>query len=279
MSKGHIFLAQNSDVDYLRQAYALALSIKIHNKENQTCIITDHAIPDEYRSVFDYIKHIPWGDDAKHSQWKVENRWKIIHATPFDENFVYDTDMLLLNTNDHWWKYFETKDFFFTSNVLNYKGNLVTSDFYRKTFTANRLPNIYTGFFYFKKIKESYEFFKWLEIIVDNWKDFYKIHLKEFPQRFCSIDVSAALALKFLDKVSESTSNSLLPSFVHMKPVLQEWNNLPENWTDVLHINFNEECQLKIGNNQQSGLFHYVEDTFLQQDILEKLINHYDRKQ
>jgi len=31
MSKGHVFLAQNSSVDYVRQACALALSIKKHN--------------------------------------------------------------------------------------------------------------------------------------------------------------------------------------------------------------------------------------------------------
>jgi hypothetical protein len=35
MSKGHIFLAQNSDVDYVRQACALALTIKKYNKHKK----------------------------------------------------------------------------------------------------------------------------------------------------------------------------------------------------------------------------------------------------
>jgi len=34
MTKGHLIFAQNSDIDYVRQAYALALSIKQHNMEN-----------------------------------------------------------------------------------------------------------------------------------------------------------------------------------------------------------------------------------------------------
>jgi len=70
---------------------------------NQTCIITNDNIPEEYKHAFDFIVPIPWTDVAKDSAWKIENRWKIIYATPFKENIVYDTDMLLLNSNDHWW--------------------------------------------------------------------------------------------------------------------------------------------------------------------------------
>jgi hypothetical protein len=67
-TKGHIFLAQNSDVDYVRQAYALALSIKKHNTQyNKTCIVTNDPVPEEYKHAFDYIVDIPWGDQAVNS--------------------------------------------------------------------------------------------------------------------------------------------------------------------------------------------------------------------
>jgi hypothetical protein len=131
MSKGHIFLAQNSDVDYVRQACGLALSIKKFNKENQTCIVTNDAIPDEFRHAFDYIIPIPWSDQAKDSSWKIENRWKIIHASPFKENLVYDVDMILLNSNDHWWNYFKDCDLSFTSAVTDYRGSIIENTFYR----------------------------------------------------------------------------------------------------------------------------------------------------
>ncbi len=275
MSKGHVFLAQNSDVDYVKQAYALALSIKLYNTENQTCIITNDPVPEKYKHVFDYIVPIPWKDSAIGSKWKIENRWKIIYATPFEENIVYDTDMLLLESNDHWWKYFENKDLCFTTRVTDYRHNIVTSNYYRKAFTDNGLDNIYTGAFYFKKVKTAYEFFKWLEIIVVHWQKFYRIHLKNNPQRFCSIDLSAALALKFMDYPVDQGG---IPSFVHMKPGIQGWKSIPPRWTNVLNSFIDDKFNLKVGNFQQSGLFHYVEEQFLTDDFVKKLEEVYARR-
>ena len=54
--------------------------------------------------------------------------------------------MLFLTDISHWWKYFAKNDVGFITNVLDYRSNLITSDFYRKTFTANDPPNIYVAF-------------------------------------------------------------------------------------------------------------------------------------
>jgi len=273
MSKGHVFIAQNSDVDYVRQACALALSIKRFNKiENKTCLITNDIVPEVYKHAFDYIIPIPWGDLAAETSWKIENRWKIIHATPFKENIVYDVDMLLLNSNDHWWQHFSNHNLMFTSTVVDYRKNPVTSDFYRKTFTANQLPNIYVGAFYFKKNAMSFEFFKWLDIITKNWQEFYKEFLPNSTQKFCSIDVSAALAIKFM--ACEDTvvvPGTIIPSFTHMKPAIQGWNIIPLKWTHVLSSYLDDNCNLIVGNVKQQGVFHYVEDEFLTEDMMLKL--------
>lgn len=274
MNRGHVFIAQNSTVDYVRQACALALSIKKFNLiENKTCIITNDPIPDEYAHAFDYVVNIPWGDRAAESEWKIENRWKIIHVTPFKENIVYDVDMLLLNSNDHWWSYFDNKDLFFTSTVTTYRHEVVNSDFYRKTFTANNLPNLYVGAFFFKKSTRAFEFFKWLDIITNNWQQFYKEFLPNYPQKFCSIDVNAALAVKFMDCYEQVVApNTFVPSFTHMKPAIQGWKEIPLRWTHVLGSYFNDNCELIVGNIRQQGLFHYVEEEFLTDDILSKLV-------
>ncbi len=273
MSRGHVFIAQNSSVDYVKQACALALSIKKFNLiENKTCIITNDPIPNEYTHAFDHIISIPWGDRAAESSWKIENRWKIIHATPFKENIVYDVDMLLLNSNDHWWQYFSNRDLLFTSTVTTYRNEVITSDYYRKTFTANQLPNLYVGAFYFKKTARAYEFFKWLDIITNNWQEFYKEFLPTHPQKFCSIDVNAALAVKFMDCVNEVTvPGTYIPTFTHMKPAIQGWKEIPLKWNHVLGSYFDDECNLIVGNIKQQGLFHYVEEEFLTDDILSKL--------
>lgn len=270
MNKGHVFFAQNSDVNYVTQAYALALTIKKHNKQhNNTCIITSDNIPEEHRHAFDYVVRIPGNDNAKNSQWKIENRWKIIHATPFRENIVYDTDMLLLGANDHWWEFLTNRDVVITSKVRDYKNRIITNDYYRKVFTANDLPNTYMGIHYFKKTSKAYEFYKWLQIITENYSVFYDKFLLKNKQRFCSMDVNAALAVKFMGAEAEFLLDTDTPTFIHMKPAIQRWHNLSKSWQDVVRVDYAR--QLTVGNIVQTGVFHYTEDSFLTNDILSKL--------
>ena len=274
MSKGHVFLAQNSDVDYVTQAYALALSIKHNNAiNNQTCLITNNTVPHEYRHAFDHVVEIPWKDDAKDSKWKIENRWKIINASPFKETLVYDTDMLLLSSNDHWWNLLKNTDVSLTASVVDYKGRVINNDFYRKTFTANSLPNVYVGVHYFKKNKRSFEFYKWLEIITKNYEEFYNKFLPNHKQRFCSMDVNAALAVKFMQAEGEFLNSPI--TFTHMKPAIQGWATAPSSWKNVVGSYFNKDKTLIVGNFLQLGVFHYTEDMFLTKDIIEILENNY----
>lgn len=273
MSKGHVFLAQNSSVDYIKQAYALALSIKAHNKlYNSTCLVTNDTVPEEYKHAFDYIVSIPWTDLANTSEWKIENRWKIIHATPFKENIVYDVDMLLLNSNDHWWKLFEGRDLLLPTTVTTYRNDIVSSDYYRKVFTNNKLPNVYCGAFYFKKVARAFEFFKWIELITADWQRYYKTFLPNNTQKFASIDVSAALAIKLMDSYDCLVPAGIcVPSFTHMKPALQGWHGANTKWTDTVSSHFDSDGNLFVGNFLQKGLFHYVEEEFLTDEIVHKL--------
>ena len=275
MSRGHVFLAQNSDVDYVTQAYALALSIKHNNKiNNQTCLITNNTVPQEYRHAFDHVVDIPWKDDAKDSKWKIENRWKIINASPFKESLVYDTDMLLLSSNDHWWNFFKNTDVSLTANVIDYKGRIIQNNFYRKTFTENNLPNVYVGVHYFKKSSRAFEFYKWLEIITKNYEDFYNKFLSNHKQKFCSMDVNAALAVKFMQAEGDFLNSPI--TFTHMKPAIQGWKTIPTSWKDTVGSYFNKDKTLIVGNFLQLGVFHYTEDTFLTRDIIRILENNYE---
>ena len=70
-------LAQNTEVDYVQQAYLNAMSIKATNNDANICLITNDEVPTKYKPLFDHIVEIPWGDHAKDSDWKIENRWKI----------------------------------------------------------------------------------------------------------------------------------------------------------------------------------------------------------
>ena len=49
----------------------------------------------------------------------MDNRFKIIHACPFRDTVVIDTDMLILNDLSNWQTHFEKYDFWICNNVKN----------------------------------------------------------------------------------------------------------------------------------------------------------------
>ena len=114
MKNNFTMLAQNSNVDYVQQAYLSAMSIRATNKEAKICLITNDNVSKKYKQVFDDIVDIPWGDHAKDSEWKIENRWKIYHATPYNETIVMDTDMLVLQDISTWFNFLQNYELFFT---------------------------------------------------------------------------------------------------------------------------------------------------------------------
>ena len=272
MSKGIVVLAQNNnEADYVLQASLLAMSLANTNPNSCISIVTNDKVPVEYKKFFDKIIPIPFEDNSKNEDWKVSNRWKLYHASPYEKTIVMDTDMLVLQDISSWWNFLEDYELFFTSNVYTYRNELVTSDFYRKCFTSNKLPNLYSGLHYFKKSDTAKEFYKWLELVVNNWELFYGLYAKEnYPGRV-SIDVSAAIVSKILD-CNDAITNSKVkfPSFTHMKPRIQNWKLDADSWQDCVGTYINKDCEIKIGNHKQTGIFHYTENSFVTDEIIER---------
>jgi len=266
MTKGIVVLAQNNENDdYVEQACLLAMSLKTHNT-TPISLITNDNVPDEYISLFDKIIPIPFGDNANKSEWKVENRWKLYYASPYNETIVMDTDMLVLQNIDTWWDFLSNYEMYFTSNVLNYKGKLADTSYYRKTFIANNLPNLFAGFHYFKKCEFAQEFYHWLELVVNNWETFYEQHLEGSSRpKHVSIDVCVAIVAKILDCEPVITNKiSKFPSFTHMKPYCQGWNEVQTSWQDQVGVYISKDANLKIGNYAQTGILHYTEKDFIE---------------
>ncbi len=275
-TRGILVLAQNSStVDYVEQACLLAMSLKVTNPTTLISVVTNDSVPDEYAHLFDKIIPIPFNDDATDKSWKVENRWKLYHATPYDQTMVLDTDMLVLQDISSWWDFLSNYKIFFTSKVFTYRGEVVTSNYYRKTFTANNLPNLYSGLHYFEKSEQALEFYKWLELVMQNWELFYGQYAKEhYPGRL-SVDVSAAIVAKILDCDNEITNKYVsVPTFTHMKPHAQNWDKPTDKWQDCLGVYINRNCEIKLGNFVQSGILHYTEDDFVTPEIIERYRNY-----
>ena len=279
MSKGYLVIAQNSgDLDYIRMAYALCLSIKnTQSVVNEFAIAVEEgtAIPDHYAEVFDHVITIPWMDHAKHEGWKIHNKWKYFYMTPFDETVVLDTDMIFTADISYWWDALLSKDFWFTTNVRTYKNEIINDDTYRKTFTSNKLPNVYTAFMYFRKSTLAAEIFKMTEIIFNNWEKFYYEFLDENRPKHLSGDVAFSLAVKILGVEHECTSTAMteLPTFVHMKSYLQNIprSHISDDWTNNIPCYFNNNGELKVGNFKQIVPFHYHIKSWLTDDVVNKL--------
>lgn len=271
-NKGILVIAQNNaSTNYVEQACLLAMSLKIHDTIMPISLVTDDTVPDCYRFLFDHIIPIPWSDSAEFQEWKIANRWKLYHVTPYDETIVLDTDMIVTEQLSNYWKFLSNYDLYFVNHVLTYRHEKVTSDFYRKTFTSNNLPNLYSGFHYFKKCTFSYEFYTWLEIIMKHWEQFYQQHLITNIPPQCSVDVACAIATKILDcedKIVSKLNHS--PTFVHMKTKVQNWKTTCESWQDVVGIYVDEDCNLMIGNHSQTKLFHYTENSFVTKSLIDK---------
>jgi hypothetical protein len=273
MSKGFLIFAEDAKLKkYTRSAYALALSIKNHMPDSDISLVTDNKIPDKYRLVFDQIVPVPWRDQNKSNTiFKIEDRWKLYHCSPYDETIVLDADMLAFSNLDLWWDYAKNYDILMTSNVLDYRGKTITGRYYRKTFDSNNLPNFYFGAAYFKKSEFAKEYFNWVEDINNNWELFYGRYVNVNYPKFPSMDVTVSLAAKILDCENLISHKNAPITFTHMKPMIQNWESPNESWQDSIGAYFNKKCELKIGNYQQHGLFHYTEYSFLTDYIVHQL--------
>lgn len=279
MSRGYIVIVQNNKKhDYLRMTYALALSLKATQRENSICVCVDEytktLITDKHRKVFDHIIDIPWEDEAVESTWKIENKWKYIHMSPYDETIILDSDMVFTHSVDYWWDYLAQKDVWLCTNVKTFRNEEVTNDFYRKKFTSLDLPNVYSNFSYFNKSEFAYDFFRTVEKIMTNWEDVYEQHLCGSGQDWISADIAYALAVKFMDIEELVCDYSIksYPTFVHMKSHIQ---NIPKHkisniWNTDIFSNVADDLTLTVGNFEQIYPFHYVEKDWLTYSIIKK---------
>ena len=272
MSKGFLVFAQNSDtVDYVQQAYALALSIKYSQTTvANISLVTNNSVPKKYQKVFDQIIPIPWFETTGDDPLKAEHRWKMYETTPYEETIVLDADMLLLDDINNWWEYCSNFDIKFCSNIKNYKLERVIDTYHRKAFIANKLSNPYFALHYFKKNRPAYEFYKILEFVCKNWEWCYNLYAPVEYQNWLSMDLATAIAIEMSGMYDILDEYGTL-EFIHMKTPIQGWSPIPASWQDTVPWVLNTQGKLIVGNIQQTPIFHYVEKNFINNKILKKM--------
>jgi hypothetical protein len=263
-----IIVSKHDDIDYDRLAYAQALSIKNTQKEGYdkvALVIDDKSRLSKLKSpwVFDHV--IEWNQETF---W--DGRSWMNELSPWDETICLDADMLFLRDYSHWVDYFvENSTLYFPNRTYTYRGEIVDSDAYRKTFTANELPNIYSLYSFFKKDQPIVkDFFKLSRHITKNQTEFSNIFLKEFKPKVVGTDEAFALAAKILGIDDVVTYDLDFPKVVHLKPLVQNWP-WPANYVfDHVGFYFDLSGNLKIGNYQQTDIVHCVEKDKIDDEVI-----------
>lgn len=258
MTQGYLVMAQGEQ--YARQAEHLARSIsKTQSEVNKLTVITDCEVD---ASLFDQVIRLTV-DLKPDSIWKIENRVQFYDLTPYDETVILDSDMLFLSDVSHWWNYLQNYELFLTNKVKTFRGEWAPEkNLYRRAFTYNNLPNVYSAFTYFKKTDLTKEFFDLVKQIILNWDHWINRYTPHFIQKFPSIDLAMSIAVRIMDIEETATSKLDFPTFTHMKSQLQGWKAKTEKWEDVIGI-YQSQGRIKLGPYVQTGVLHYVKKDFV----------------
>lgn len=258
-----IIISKNDEINYLRLAYALALSIKNTQREgyDKVALITDDVQSvKKLKSPWVFDRVIKW-DKEKH--W--DGRSWMDELTPWDYTVCLDADMLFLRDYSHWIEYFiANNELYVPAKAYTYRGEEISNDYYRKAFTNNELPNLYSFYTFFKKdSKLAKEFFTLGRYIIKNQNEFKNLFLKGYKPKVVGTDEAFALAAKILDLQEEISYDLDFPKVVHLKPMIQNWPWPASTVSDHVGFYFDLAGKLKIGNFQQHDIVHYNEKTFV----------------
>lgn len=280
-NRGFLTIAQNNnDTNFIKLAYALALSLKSsQSKYNKLSIAVTNKteVPENYKWAFDNIIEIPWGDAAINSKWKLENEWKLYHITPYDETIKLDTDMIFTNDISNWWDIFSQREVCIPTKVYNLQNEIVENNYYRPGYCENNLPKLHTAFMYFKKSDTAHELFSMAEIITQNWERFYWSYMPINSPKVFSTDTTFSLASKISElneKVINPWDNYL--TFTHAKTRLHHWGDLyqDEDWSNFLPFNITPNLECFIGCYRINKPLHY----HLKHLITDEIISFYENK-
>jgi hypothetical protein len=264
-----IFVAAHPDIDYLKLAYALALSIKNTQKpgyDKVALVINDKKPVDNLSSPWVFDKVIEWPEQKF---W--DGRSWMDQVTPWEHTVCLDADMLFLRDYSHWIDYFvENTEVYVANCAFTFRGEVVTSDAYRRAFTKNDLPNLYSMWTFFKK-DSGKEFFELARQIFINPQEFKNLYLSNHIPKVIGTDEAFALAAKLLDIDSEIAYPLDFPRVVHLKPRVQNWPWDAERVTDQAGFYLKSDGSLKIGNYQQTDIVHYVEKDIITDELVSML--------
>ena len=260
MTFGYLLIvSEKDDTNYARLAYALALSIKNTQKEGYdkvALIINDKKRLEGFTSTWVFDEIIEWNEA---DFWDGRSHMDLL--SPWDQTICLDADMLFLRDYSHWVEYFiKNCELYVANKSYTYRGEVVKDEYYRKTFLANELPNLYSFYTFFVKDSQlAKEFFNLQREIIKNPKEFSNLFLNNYKPKIVGTDEAFALSAKILDIEDEISYHLEFPRVVHMKGMIQKWPYPADSCYDHVGFYFNRQGKLKLGNFEQTDIVHYVD--------------------
>lgn len=271
MKTGYVISAINGKYDYIKMAYAAAMSIKHTQRVNNVSLLVSNKndVDDRYKWVFDDIVEVLNDNKIYNSNDTTYIDRLNYHYMPYERSIFIDSDMLFFTDISEWWDMIDN-DICFTNYPLTYRGERLCGNYYRKVFTENDLPDLYTGMMVVKKSSLSDELYEMIDIIMSNWKYFYKEYLLESCPNFCSSDVSYSLAVNLLG-ISDRVVCGSIPTFVHMKSHIQGWKYPEDDWREMVPMSIDQKWRCTIGVYRQTLPVHYTIKEILGDTIVDQL--------
>lgn len=272
VDRGFLTIAQNTaEVDYLRLAYAQAMSIKLTMPDSQYCVVVDEdtekQITDKHRNLFDNIVVLD-EDYAKQDEWKLANEWQVFNLSPYKETIKVESDILFTRSITHWWHAFRLRDIVLSVGTKNFKGDSATSRVYRRIFDANQLPDVYNGLMYFRYSETASEFFDIAEQVFKQWETVKENVLKGFSYEEASTDVVYAIAAKTLGVERCTLPDCDFINFTHMKNAINDWPD-DKPWNEMIMTEL-DLPMIRINNVNQYHPVHYQDKNWLTDEIIER---------
>ena len=241
--RGYLIPAIDTDtVDYLGCAIQLARSIRWWHPAANISVITVKRCADP---VFDHVIPLPYGD-----QGGFANDWQCFAASPYRQTIKLEADMVIASSIDHWWDMVQHRDVVISTGARDFYDQSAYSRFYRKTFDANNLPDVYNAITYWRVSRTAQDFFKLVRDIFENWNQ-YRTLLK-FPDDVPSTDLVYAMVAQILGPELVTMPFASYPRIVHMKRHMIPIQT--PNWTQELVWEYNP---LRFNTVAQWGAVHY----------------------
>lgn len=156
-----------------------------------------------------------------------------------------------------------------TSHVRDYEGNVADDSMFRKLHIENNLPNLYSGFTYFRHSKTAWEFYETVRKIMKDWPYYRDDLLKNCRHDKPNTDEVYAIAAVLIGEERCFNPAMEIPTFTHMKGPINGWPH-DVKWTDKIYSQVDDDANLTVGFNRQLYPFHYVEKDFATEELITK---------